>query len=187
LAYVISQVGSPPVLVLTAIVLSASGIASAQAWLWAGVHGLLAVLVPFAYLVWLVRQGGVTDLDVQLREQRMRPLVFALGCTCLGWLVMAIGGAPSQMAILAGALSLQTTLIFAITLRWKISVHSAAAAATATLAWSLIGTPLPLLIGVPIVAWSRVRLQRHSVAQTVAGASLGATTNLAMLAVMGAG
>jgi membrane-associated phospholipid phosphatase len=65
-------------------------------------------------------------------------------------------------------------------------VHSAAAAATATLAWSLIGTPLPLFIGVPIIAWSRVRLRRHSVAQTVAGASLGVTTILAMLAVMGA-
>jgi 5'-nucleotidase len=88
------------------------------------------------------------------------------------------------MITLAGALCLQTTLIFAITTVWKISVHSAAAAATATLAWWLIGTPLPLLVGVPIIAWSRVRLQRHSVAQTVAGASLGITTVLTMMAVM---
>jgi membrane-associated phospholipid phosphatase len=64
-------------------------------------------------------------------------------------------------------------VIFGITLWWKISVHSAAAAGVATLIWSLIGATLPLLAGVVIIAWSRVRLRRHTVAQTIAGAALG--------------
>jgi membrane-associated phospholipid phosphatase len=180
---VISQVGSPPVLTLTAMALSAATLASPQAWMWAGIHALLAILTPLLYLVWLLHRGQVTDLDVQLREQRMRPLVFTITCVSLAWLVMAIGGAPAQMVVLAGTLCVQTALILSITTRWKISVHSAAAAGAATLAWSLIGTPMPLLIGVPIVAWSRVRLRRHTVAQTIAGTSLGFITILAMISV----
>jgi len=173
LAYVISQVGSPPVLASAAVAVAASVLSSPQAWMWAAVYVSLAILAPLLYLVWLVRRGWVTDLDVQLREQRWRPLIFSIACAGLAWFVLALGAAPSLMVALAGALWLQMVLICGITLCWKISVHSAAAAGAATLVWSLVGTPLPFLIGVPVIAWSRVRLRRHSVAQTIAGALLG--------------
>jgi membrane-associated phospholipid phosphatase len=173
LAYVISKLGSPPMLATAAMALIASTLSSPRAWRWAGVYVFLAIVTPVVHLIWLVRQGQVTDVDVQLREQRTRPLIFAIACAGLAWLVLALGGAPMQMVVVAGGLCLQMAVIFGITLRWKISVHSAAAAGVATLAWSLVGTSLPLLIGVPIIAWSRVRLHRHTVAQTVAGAALG--------------
>jgi membrane-associated phospholipid phosphatase len=173
LAYVISQVGSPPVLSVGALALIASTLSIQRAWTWAGVYVSLAILTPILYLVWLVRQGLVTDLDVQLREQRVRPLLFTIVCAGLAWLVLAFGGAPVEMVVVTGGLWLQMVIIFGITFRWKISVHSAAAAGVATLIWSMAGTTLPLLIGVPIIAWSRVRLQRHTVAQTIAGAVLG--------------
>jgi membrane-associated phospholipid phosphatase len=139
------------------------------------VYVFLAILLPVCYLVWLVRRGMVTDFDVQLREQRIRPMVFTVACAGLAWLVLLAGAAPSHMVILAGAMWVQTAIVFAITLRWKISVHCTAAAGAATVIWSLLGTPLPLLIGVPVVAWSRVRLRRHTLAQTVAGTLLGFT------------
>jgi membrane-associated phospholipid phosphatase len=43
----------------------------------------------------------------------------------------------------------------------------------AAVAWSLFGVLLPLVIGVPLMAWARVRLRRHTVAQTIAGLLLG--------------
>jgi membrane-associated phospholipid phosphatase len=92
-----------------------------------------------------------------------------------------LGRAPVQMIVVAGGLWLQMVLIFGITLRWKISVHSAAAAGIATLAWSLAGTVLPLVIGVPVIAWARVRLRRHTIAQTIAGSVLGLTIFLVAL------
>jgi membrane-associated phospholipid phosphatase len=49
-------------------------------------------------------------------------------------------------------------------------VHCATAAAFSTLMLHLSGTALPLLVGVPILAWSRVQLRRHTAAQTAAGA-----------------
>ncbi len=184
LAYAISQVGSPPVLGAAVMALIASTLSSPRAWTWAGVYVFLAILTPLLYLVWLVRRGRITDLDVQLREQRTRPLIFTIACAGLAWLVLALGGAPLQMVVVTGGLWLQMAIIFGVTLRWKISMHSAAAAGVAMLVWSLAGTMLPLLIGVPIIAWSRVRLRRHTVAQTIAGAVLGLTIFLAALSLM---
>ena len=173
LAYVISQVGSPPVLAVVAMALLASTLSSPRAWRWAGVYVFLAIVTPILYLLWLLSHGWVSDLDVQLREERTRPLVFTIACAGVAWLVLALGGAPLEMVVVAGGLWLQMAVIFGITLWWKISVHSAAAAGVATLIWSLIGATLPLLVGVVIIAWSRVRLRRHTVAQTIAGAALG--------------
>jgi len=175
LAYVISQVCSPPVLATAAMAIIAWTLASPHAWRWAGTYVFLAIVAPLVHLFWLVWRGRVSDLDVQLREERTRPLLFAIACAGLAWLVLALGGAPLKMVAVAGGLWVQMAIIFGITLRWKISVHSAAAAGVATLVWSLVGTLLPLVIGVPIIAWSRVRLRRHTVAQTIAGSALGLT------------
>lgn len=173
LAYVISQVGSPPVLASAAVALTSATSPAPRTWMWAGIYASVAILLPLLYLVWLVRRGLVTDLDAQLRKQRIRPMLFTVVCAGLAWLVLALGAAPRSMVLLAGALAVQAVKIFVITLRWKISVHCAAAAGAATVAWSLTGTPLPLLVGVPLIAWSRVRLRRHTLAQTIAGALLG--------------
>lgn len=173
LAYGISQVGSPPVLALVAMLLTASTLSNPRAWMWAGTHVLCANLTPLLYLIWLLHRGLVTDLDVQIREQRIRPMVFTTVCVGLAGFVLMLGAAPWQMIVVAAALWVQTVVIFGITLRWKISVHCTTAAGVATLAWILAGTPLPLLVGVPLVAWSRVRLRRHTLAQTAAGTMLG--------------
>jgi membrane-associated phospholipid phosphatase len=105
----------------------------------------------------------------------VRPLIFTVVCAGLAWLVLAQGDAPEQMVALARRLWLLIAVILGITLSWKISVHSAVAASVATLVWSLGGMAVPLLIGVLVVAWSRVRLGRHAVDETVAGALLGLT------------
>jgi membrane-associated phospholipid phosphatase len=153
--------------------LAAWSVSAPEAWTWAGIYVLLAVVAPLLYLSWLVRRGVVTDFDVQVREQRVVPLAITLVCGQLAVLLLLFGDAPSILTTVAVALWFQTAVLFGVTLRWKISVHTATAAAVAILAWSAGGTPLPLLIGVPLVSWSRVRLGRHTVAQTVAGALLG--------------
>lgn len=173
LARAISNAGSPPVLTALAIGLTATTLSQPRAWLWAGLYVLIAVLTPFLYLAWLVRKGKVTDLDVQLREQRKRPLLVTLVCMGVAGLLLALGPAPSTLTVLAVTSWLQVLAILGITLRWKISVHASAAAGAGTVIWALLGSPWPLFIGVPIISWSRVRLRRHTLLQTAAGALLG--------------
>jgi membrane-associated phospholipid phosphatase len=174
-AYVASMIFSPPMLNAVVMLLTASTLSSGRAWMWAGIYVFLTVLVPLLYLVWLLRRGLVADLDVQLREQRIRPLLFTVVCAGLAWIILKLGVAPQQLVVVASALSLMTMIILSITLWWKISVHCAAVAVAAAVTWSLFGLALPLLMGAPFIAWARVRLRRHTVAQTIAGLLLGLT------------
>jgi len=184
-AYVISQVGSPPVLGATAMALIAWTLASPRAWTWAGFYMVLSILVPLGYVVWLLRRGRITDLDVQLREQRARPMIVTIVCTALTGFVLALGHAPNPMIVVTGLFCLQMVTILVITLRWKISMHTATAAGVAALITPLVGTLLPLLIGVPIISWSRVRLRRHTLGQAVAGVALGLAFSIPGLWLMG--
>jgi membrane-associated phospholipid phosphatase len=117
--------------------------------------------------------SDVTDLHLRVREQRIQPLLVTIACGGLGWLVLTLAPAPPALSTIAAALWLQTTAILAITLRWKISVHTAAAAGATTVAWALLGTALPFPLTVPLIAWARIRLDRHTLPQTLVGALLG--------------
>lgn len=172
-AHLISQVVSPPLITTLMVVLVVHLVNTPGTWAWAIVYVLLALILPLSYLFWLVRRGEVTDLDVQLREQRMKPLVFTLLSAGMGCLILCFGGAAQELIILTGSLWVQTVVLFSITTWWKISIHTTVAANAAMLLWYILGTPLFLAVGVPIVAWSRVRLGRHTVNQAVAGVVLG--------------
>jgi membrane-associated phospholipid phosphatase len=148
-------------------------IAGSVAWIWGAIYVVLGVLIPFLYVVWSVVRGQITDIHIRLREQRRRPLLVVVICAGVGWLVLALGAAPRAMTAVAASIWLQTVVVFFVTLRWKISVHTAAAASGGTLIWMLLGTALPFLLIVPLVAWSRVRLRHHTLLQTLAGALLG--------------
>jgi membrane-associated phospholipid phosphatase len=173
IAYAISQVGSPPVLSSVGLVMTAVTIGTSRVWVLAVTYILLAIVTPLAYLFWLLHQGQVTDFDVQRREQRIRPMQFTLACGALAWLILAVAAAPRPLLLLTGALWVQMGIVFVITFWWKISVHCASAATLATIIGLWIGTPLPLMIGLPLIAWSRVHRRRHTPAQAIAGMCLG--------------
>jgi membrane-associated phospholipid phosphatase len=169
------------------MILTAATIPGRRNWLWAGTYIGIAILSPLLFLIWQVCRGQVTDLDVQLREQRRKPLLVTLACGAIAWMVMLLGAAPTKMTLFAVVLWLQTIIIFFITLRWKISMHAAAATAVAVAVWGVVGSPLLLLIGVPLIGWSRVRLRRHTLAQVVAGVLLSLTVFLPILPLLSGG
>ncbi len=173
-AYCISQVGSPPVMGLLSLIFIAASLALPKVWLWSGVYVTTAMVIPMLFLIWQVRHGRVTDLDVQLREQRKGALLVTVAGFGLSWLVMRIGRAPAVLTAMAGAGFVQWLTIFAITLRWKISAHTSSAAGVTMLILRVFGlAAAPLVISIPLIAWSRVKLRRHTLGQTIAGALLG--------------
>lgn len=176
LAHWVSQVFSPPVMGMLALGVVLASIEEPSGWQWAGLYLLIAMVPPAAFLAWQVHRGRVTDLDVQVREQRHPSQLVAVAASALAWAILRIGQAPMILQLVAIAATLQWFLIYVITLRWKISVHSAAATAvTWLLLWCLGGVATPMAVVPPFVAWSRVRLRRHTPAQTVAGIALGST------------
>jgi len=61
-----------------------------------------------------------------------------------------------------------------LTMRWKVSAHTATYAAAVT----VVGFEQPALaavlaLGIPLVGWARVRAGRHSLGQVLGGAAVG--------------
>ncbi|MFG2537441.1 hypothetical protein ACGFU4_19610 [Streptomyces sp. NPDC048511] len=158
----------------------AVGLASAGDWTglpWGFLGALCAGLIPAGYIEWERGRGTWGDRHVVDRTQRAPIFLVILGSLGTGALIMVVGHAPLGILIAMISLWVMTTVLLAVNTVWKISVDSAVASSVVALL-SVAHSPWWLCAAVPAVAvcWSRVALRYHSVAQTVAGAAVGAAT-----------
>ncbi|WP_277441045.1 hypothetical protein [Streptomyces sp. SPB162] len=160
---------------LTGVGAAASGDVSGAAW------GLFAALcagiVPAAYIEWERKRGTWGDRHVVDRTQRAPIFAVILGSIGVGAAVMLLGHAPTDILIAMVSLWAITVVLLAVNTVWKISVDAAVASGVVALL-CVVASPWWLLAYtlVAAVCWSRVALTYHSVAQTVAGASVGAAS-----------
>jgi membrane-associated phospholipid phosphatase len=182
LAWWISQLFSPPILAVVGLLIAALALGFNRVWYWVATTLILAVVTPVVDIIRRVRNGSLTDFHMRVRAERGRPMLFLLACQTVAFLVLLLGGAPLALVLLAGAGIFQTAFLLVVTLRWKISGHCTAAASLGVFLWGLFGSPaVPVLVVVPLVAWARIRLKRHSFTQTLAGALAGGVFMIAAL------
>lgn len=171
----ITHTGSPLALGTLALALIGLADGTAAGWRMIFFYALLTLGGPAAFIGWLVHTGAISDFNLPHRHERHRPMLVSLATAALGLLWLALQADPPPLLIaLAFATLLQGTLFFAVTFFWKISMHGAVAGAFAVLALALYGSVGALFWpAVPLIAWSRVVLRRHTPLQTVAGAAAG--------------
>lgn len=172
-ALAISQVASPPVLLAAAMAAQAAVTRNTVAWFWAAMYVCCAVPVPVMYLLRQISHETVADLEIERREERLRPQLVMTAFLGIAWIALLAGSAPAPMSNLAGILWIQAAVILVVTILWKISVHCATAAVAGMLTWRLFGAAFPAVLGVGVIMWSRWRLGRHTVAQALGGVLLG--------------
>lgn len=166
---------APAVLTTVLLLLSAFG---AQGWP-AGLLSAAVVLVfitggPFTILVVLSRTGRLSDHHVGNRAQRGPVFAGAVVSVLCGLALLALLGAPRQLLALIEATLAGVFLVGFTNLFWKLSAHSAVATFFSAAVIMLYGNSWwPLLLIVPAVGWSRVKLKDHTVAQVVAGTFTG--------------
>lgn len=177
-ARVITEILSPAHLVVGLLLLI--GAASTPSPIVGAAWGLLAAvfagLLPYGFLLYGVRRGRYSDRHVRVREQRTVPLLFGAGCIVAGLAVLGVLGAPRQLLALVVAMLAGLAVTLAITLVWKVSVHTAVASGVAVILTLVFGpfTALVTWPAVAAVAWSRVQLRDHTLAQVVVGTVMGA-------------
>lgn len=115
-----------------------------------------------------------TDMDLYHKEDRDIPLLIStLSCliaTIILYLVTNIMG----VVVVMFAYFCNMLLIFLITYKWKISIHSISVSSSIPFLIYLFGYPANLFLILLILSmWSRLHLKKHTFAQVVAGASLG--------------
>jgi membrane-associated phospholipid phosphatase len=178
----VSDYLSPPVLVAASLIMVAVFAGTALVWVSIGVFMVLAIGLPTLYVFWLVKRKMVSDFHIPIRRQRIRPMIFMLGSSLVSVFFLSLLHPPRFLMMLALAAMAQLSVIFLITLKWKISGHTAAVSTFSALCWFLFGSLAGFVfILVPIVIWARLRLKRHTPMQTLAGTVLGLLTLVGIL------
>ncbi|HEU4579814.1 MAG TPA: hypothetical protein VFS67_16255 [Polyangiaceae bacterium] len=130
-----------------------------------------------------VRRGRFNDFDVSQRERR--PGFYAL--VILATVVLGVRLRRDPQAFWACVTAGVTLVACGLLNRWiKVSLHTAFALYAAGLwcAWSP-GAGLLALPFAAAVAWSRLRLRRHSRAEVLAGAAAGLAAGAALVLLAG--
>ncbi|MFC2056178.1 hypothetical protein ACFLTO_01240 [Chloroflexota bacterium] len=177
IANLTSNVLNPFLLCLALIILLsfASVSSTLDAIKWALISTTMGILPVFLGVVYLVRNGKLDAFFIHAREQRTK--IYLLGCLCasVSCIILAYLGAP-LILVAAFATGLSTALIFTfINLWWKISLHTALVAASATVLVMLYGWAAAATVAlIPLTVWARIELEYHSLTQAATGALLAA-------------
>lgn len=147
---------------------------------------LVAVPLPVAYVLWLLKTGRVNDFHLPNRRDRAVPFMVAIaGALCAAGLLAYLGAPPVFLAPVLTALTLTMALFF-VTLGWQISIHAATTAGLVTFAVLTFGSgAIVLTLLVPLVIWARMYLGRHTLVQSLAGAILGSAVFVGLFALRG--
>lgn len=176
-ARVLTEAGAPVVsLVLLPLVVALRVEPTPRGAAWGAVGAFCFGVVPFAFVLWGVLAGRWADHHVGVREQRRAVFAFSLVSMGAGVALAAVLGAPRDLWAFLTTLLVQAALAGAVTLMWKVSLHTWVASIGATALVVVFGLPAlvlwPFLVA---IGWSRVELRDHTTAQTVVGAILGLT------------
>ena len=130
-------------------------------------------ILPMAIILYWVKKLD-TDSDISNRQDRFTPLVVGVVSYFIGFLVALILGVDDFLIALLLCYSINTGVVLLITFKWKISVHTTGLSGPVAALILLLG-PIGALFGVlyPILIWSRVTLEKHTMAQAIAGGVQG--------------
>jgi membrane-associated phospholipid phosphatase len=134
---------------------------------------LFCVLLPFLYLVYLKSRNAVESLDVPIRDQRTVPYLLASVSYAVGLALLVWYDAPWPIVALLVCYLGNTLFVVMVNFFWKISAHTMGVGAVVT-GFGIAVSPL-YFIGVlllPLVSWSRIKLDMHSRGQVIAGSIL---------------
>lgn len=138
--------------------------------------GLSLIIIGPALVYILVRWRHEQKIDVDVTNRADRPLpllIASIGALLGGSYISTRFDIPSLLLI-SQTLVMMLLVLTVVTTVWKISIHTSTLSALITLLVVLRGIELlPLYVLLIPVAWARVLLRKHSVAQIIGGTLLG--------------
>lgn len=148
-----------------------------------GIVFLMTVVIPGLTLAMMRVSSLINDINLEQRRERLIPFLFSIFFYALtAWLFYEKLHLNNLIFILFSGLTVLLALLAAITLFWKVSVHSAAAGGVAgALAALLMKVPenelfYPMIATIVVagaVMSSRLRLNVHSPGQVYTGVLIG--------------
>lgn len=184
LAHFISFVLNPVFLLLLVpfFILLKNGDDIVYASLWTAYTAIFLSAMTL-FIAYCVKKKIFTNMDVSKRTQR--PLLFlvsgVLAVFYLGGLFIFNG--PNALVVITIGILIGIGLASIINTRLKASMHVATISALIfALAIIYNGWYLATLFLIPLVAWARLRIKRHTLPETVVGGLLGILLSLCIYA-----
>ncbi len=181
LARIFSTICNPFVTALVLFVIIAHQLATDTGTFWQLLFTstLFTSIGPMLYVLWLYSTDRIADLDMSVRAERERVFFVFVVFYAAGTLVLWLTHAPRLLTATMAGYAAASLVVQYITRYWKISTHALGITAPLVVMVYLYGAqPVPFLILVPLVGWSRVYLRAHTLLQVVAGTALGALSVL---------
>lgn len=134
---------------------------------------LFTSVLPMAIILFWAKKLG-TDNDISNRSDRYMPLIVGIVSYFIGFLICYIFNLNNFLTCLLLCYSVNTGVVLIITAKWKISVHTTGLSGPNAALILLLG-PIGGLIGIlyPLIIWSRVLLEKHTLAQAISGGVQG--------------
>ena len=149
---------------------------------WSLIPTALGILPTFLFAIYLVRHKRLDSIFAGGRKQRTVIYILVVVLAGVICIVLLTLKAPIMLLALCVAGFSATVIYMCVNFRWKMSLHTASITAGVTLLFlvcSTLGMASVLLI--PLVAWSRIELGHHSLAQVVISVLLGISILVAVL------
>jgi len=130
-------------------------------------------IIPFLTILYFRKLNKITALEVPIREQRVQILAIAAIYNSLGFVLLNFLGATPIVKGLMFCYALNTFIVWAITIYWKISIHMFGLGGPIIALW-LSGFQSPLLMAfvLILVSIARLILKIHTPTQVLIGAIL---------------
>lgn len=177
--------GLPVTLGIAWLLVMHTGLSDAQIRIYSILFPVTLFLIPTGYLIKEMREGDISDIDVTDRKERygiMTVILVMLLLTMVG--ILYVGNTYLFSLFLALFAAFGSTYI--ITFFWKISMHMTFNTMFLILLHLVSNGAFPFSwLLLPVVAWSRHVLKKHTPAQLILGVFLPGGVMLGVLRMMG--
>ena len=134
---------------------------------------VFASILPMAIILFWAKKLN-TDSDISNRSDRYMPLIVGIVSYFIGFLICYIFKLDNFLTCLLLCYSINTGVVLLFTTKWKISVHTTGLSGPVAALILLLG-PFGALFGLiyPVLIWSRVLLEKHTLSQAISGGVQG--------------
>jgi len=182
LAQVISFIFNPVMLLvfvpLFLVYKTTGDVVTAMVWT---VYTMIFLIAMTFFVVYGVHKKIFSDIDVSKQSQRL--LLFAVGILLTVvylWGLFFLSG-PKILIIITAVFIVGVLLLALINIKLKVSFHvTTISALLFALAIVYQGYYYLSLLLIPAVAWARLKINRHTLAETVVGGCMGILLSLSM-------
>ena len=142
---------------------------------WSLILIAVSILPVFLVIIYLVRSQKLEGPFINIRKQRTKIYLLAGVCASVGCIVFHYLGAPPILVATSVAGLSGVVVFMCINFLWKISLHTALITASVAILIILYGSIAAItVVLIPLIAWARIELKHHSLAQVITGALLAA-------------